>query len=243
MTATDRTAVLALDTAGPGASAALSVGGADPLTHVAEAERARGEHLCGGVQALLDRAGLGAADLGAIAVVSGPGSYTGLRVGLALAKGLALVDRLPVVAVGSLELTANWAAPEPGPAVALVRAHAGRWYAADFEVGAAVAAAGDPELVEAGRLAGFLGARSAATAVCVGDHEADDAREAAGATAPDVAWRVAGGLRVSVLCRLGQQELARGRAADASTLVPVYVGSSGAKRNTNRVATFAKGSD
>lgn len=55
---------------------------------------------------LWSRAGITAADLEAIAVAIGPGSYTGLRVGLAVAKGIALGHKLPLVGVGTLDIVA-----------------------------------------------------------------------------------------------------------------------------------------
>src|SRR3954467_11555085 len=62
--------------------------------------------------AMLERAELKKGDVGAFAVVSGPGSFTGLRVGLAAAKGFADEMQKPVVALSSLELIAAGAQRE-----------------------------------------------------------------------------------------------------------------------------------
>ena len=52
------------------------------------------------------KTGLDAGALGALAVALGPGSFTGLRVGLALAKGLALARKLPLVGIPTLDILA-----------------------------------------------------------------------------------------------------------------------------------------
>jgi tRNA threonylcarbamoyladenosine biosynthesis protein TsaB len=60
-----------------------------------------GEELLGRVDALLEASGIGVGDLGGLVVGTGPGSFTGLRVGLATVKGLAFALGLPVVGVAT----------------------------------------------------------------------------------------------------------------------------------------------
>ena len=57
------------------------------------------------VQENLSRAGLGASDLDVLAVALGPGSFTGLRIGMALIKGIAYTHQLPVIGVPTLDIT------------------------------------------------------------------------------------------------------------------------------------------
>jgi tRNA threonylcarbamoyladenosine biosynthesis protein TsaB len=59
------------------------------------------------IGALLRKSGLEAADLKAIAVAIGPGSYTSLRVGLAVAKGMSLAHQIPLVGVPTLDIVAS----------------------------------------------------------------------------------------------------------------------------------------
>ena len=58
----------------------------------------------------LRRSNLGPEAIGALAVASGPGSFAGLRIGMAFAKGLSLVRHLPIVAVPTLDILAS---PQP----------------------------------------------------------------------------------------------------------------------------------
>ncbi|MFL7812925.1 MAG: tRNA (adenosine(37)-N6)-threonylcarbamoyltransferase complex dimerization subunit type 1 TsaB [Anaerolineales bacterium] len=59
------------------------------------------------VQENLNRAGLSAEDLDVLCVAIGPGSFTGLRIGLALIKGIAYTHQLPVIGVPTLDITAK----------------------------------------------------------------------------------------------------------------------------------------
>ncbi|HEX2324992.1 MAG TPA: tRNA (adenosine(37)-N6)-threonylcarbamoyltransferase complex dimerization subunit type 1 TsaB, partial [Chloroflexota bacterium] len=84
---------------------------------------------------LWERAGISAADLDAVAVSAGPGSYTGLRVGFSLAKGMALARGLPVVAIPTLEAVAFQHRDAAARLCAVVDAGRGQLYVARFERG------------------------------------------------------------------------------------------------------------
>ncbi|GAB5494712.1 MAG: tRNA (adenosine(37)-N6)-threonylcarbamoyltransferase complex dimerization subunit type 1 TsaB [Phototrophicaceae bacterium] len=59
------------------------------------------------IQQLLDTCSVNTSDLTMVAVANGPGSYTGLRIGVAMAKGLAAVKQLPLIGVNTLDIIAN----------------------------------------------------------------------------------------------------------------------------------------
>lgn len=86
------------------------------------------------IAALLSKHGYGKSDLAAFAVVSGPGSFTGLRVGLAAIKALAEVLQKPIAAVSLLEAVA-WSSPTRGRILAALDADRGEIYAGDYERG------------------------------------------------------------------------------------------------------------
>jgi len=80
----------------------------------------------------LAKAGLTPEDLGALAVALGPGSFTGLRIGMALAKGLAFVRRLPIISIPTLDILAAAQPVQNTRLAAVLRAGRGRlavgWY-------------------------------------------------------------------------------------------------------------------
>jgi tRNA threonylcarbamoyladenosine biosynthesis protein TsaB len=98
--------ILALDTATDKGSLALVA--ADRLLGelTLPSQGAYLTRLLPGVQALLGQTGRRLTDLGAIAVSTGPGNFTGLRIGLATAKGLAWSLGRPLVAVPTMEVLA-----------------------------------------------------------------------------------------------------------------------------------------
>jgi tRNA threonylcarbamoyladenosine biosynthesis protein TsaB len=101
--------------------------------------RGHQERLAMLVQAVMAQAGLEFSALDRIAVTVGPGSFTGLRVGLAFAKGLGLALGRPCMGVGTLEALA---ASDPGDdmTVAAIDARRGQIYLQAFSQGAALMA-------------------------------------------------------------------------------------------------------
>ncbi|OIO04985.1 MAG: tRNA (adenosine(37)-N6)-threonylcarbamoyltransferase complex dimerization subunit type 1 TsaB [Desulfovibrionaceae bacterium CG1_02_65_16] len=89
--------------------------------------------LAPGIRHMLDGLGAHAADIRRIACVTGPGSFTGLRMSLALAEGLAAGNGAQLAGIGHLELLAREAAQTaPGDALALVWSRRGQVYAQAF---------------------------------------------------------------------------------------------------------------
>ncbi len=119
-TSTSQAALVVVTTRG-----AVRIAGPDPSAR-------HGRALIPAIQSLLKSAGLVPADLDGLAVGLGPGSYTGLRVGLTAAKTLAYALGKPLAGFDSLEAIA-WNAPESARDVAVIAdAQRGDLYAADF---------------------------------------------------------------------------------------------------------------
>lgn len=98
--------LLALDTAAAGCSVALCRDDKVLADRQEEMVRGQSERLLPLVAALLQDAGLAFEDLEALAVTLGPGTFTGVRIGLAAAKGLALALDVPLFGVTSFEVAA-----------------------------------------------------------------------------------------------------------------------------------------
>ncbi|MCU0869046.1 MAG: tRNA (adenosine(37)-N6)-threonylcarbamoyltransferase complex dimerization subunit type 1 TsaB [Burkholderiales bacterium] len=109
--------LLALDTATEHCSVALMAAG-DVRQRIAHAGPQHSTLLLPMVHALLAEAALGFTQLDGIAVSIGPGMFTGLRIGVSVAQGLAFGADLPVAAVGTLDAVAA-ACPEPHVVAAL----------------------------------------------------------------------------------------------------------------------------
>jgi tRNA threonylcarbamoyladenosine biosynthesis protein TsaB len=99
--------VLAFDTCMAACSAALIRGDTERLCcRFAPMDRGHAETLFPMIEAVMQEAQLGFADLHRIAVTRGPGSFTGVRAGIAAARGFALACGAPVVVASSLEVMA-----------------------------------------------------------------------------------------------------------------------------------------
>ena len=149
--------LLAIDAGAVGASAAVLDQDGRVLAHRGGNERA--DALVSLIAAALAEAGVRPADLGALAVTIGPGSFTGVRVAVAAAKGLSLALGIDVHPVGTLSALARAArgAVRGRPFVAVVPAGRGEVYARAFDAqGEPMGdpAALDPAKIEAGLVVG-----------------------------------------------------------------------------------------
>ncbi len=108
--------ILALDTGTPTASVAVASRAAGRVHRREEPARTHGPTVLVFVAEVLNEAGLSPTDLTAVACGRGPGSFTGLRIGMATAKGLCYALGVPLLTPSSLEALAHAAAPSKSPA-------------------------------------------------------------------------------------------------------------------------------
>lgn len=123
---TDLPVTLAIDTAAPRLQLALLHADGRVDTVVEDIAKGHAEILFDRLNALLARNGLGYEALERIAVTTGPGSFTGLRIGLSAARGLGVARQVPVLGIPSLFAIALGGGP--GPVAVLLDARRGEAY-------------------------------------------------------------------------------------------------------------------
>lgn len=206
--------LLALDTSTDWAGIALTDG--ETLAELNwTAGRKQTTHVMPEVERLIGTLGLSAAHLGAVAVATGPGSFSGLRVGLAIANGLAIATGIPVLGVSTIELTVHGWRDLPGLAVGVVKAGRSRygWASADGIDAPLTGTIG--ELIE------FIRVRDAS--VVLGELPEEDAirvRELTRAIVPPIPHRLR---RAGTLARIGWERWQSGDFDSGSIPEPVYL--------------------
>ena len=127
--------LLLVDTSGASCGVALCHGDRLLGEFILSHGRVRSASLLSGVESLLSAACLDISSLDGFAVTTGPGSFTGLRVGLATVKGLALAAAKPVIPLSSLALLALNLPQAPLPVCPMFDARKKEVYAALYQTG------------------------------------------------------------------------------------------------------------
>ncbi|HYG57139.1 MAG TPA: tRNA (adenosine(37)-N6)-threonylcarbamoyltransferase complex dimerization subunit type 1 TsaB [Symbiobacteriaceae bacterium] len=225
--------ILALETATSACTVAVMDHGSLLAETVLQVPRAHSTRLMPLIAQAVADSGLAKADLDAIAVGVGPGSFTGLRIGLATAKALAYALGKPCVGVSTLKAMAYGTGAQIGLVVPMLDAKRGEVFAAVYAAGsndpATWAEVMPPAHIHISQLAEEIQAlreglrHSWQFVTCCGDVAGryigdlglgDAARLApAGAMLPR-AWAVA---------ELGRSQLALGQTADPDAVLPIYL--------------------
>ena len=127
--------ILALETAAKAVSAAITEDGRILASGYQDTGLTHSRTLMPIVEGLFRNTELTAADMNAIAVSAGPGSFTGVRIGVSTAKGLAFAASIPAVAVSTLAALARNVSFAEGLSVCAMDARRGQIYNALFEAG------------------------------------------------------------------------------------------------------------
>ena len=130
----NKTYILNLETTTKNCSVSLACDGKlVALKELNNGQYSHAEYLNPFIDDVLKEAGINFADLKAIAVSKGPGSYTGLRIGVSTAKGLCYALNIPLVAVDTLEIVARQLSIKEGQIVSVLDARRMEVYQAIFD--------------------------------------------------------------------------------------------------------------
>ncbi len=239
--------LLAIETSGPAGRAALLLPGGDIIEREIDppppsGERSRaarptghGRMLVPVIDELVREAGIGRGEVGAVAVSVGPGSYTGLRIGVTAAKTLAWALGAKLVGVSSLEALAHDAlacAPEgTSRLVPGLDAYQGEVYAATFELDGkgAVVRTSDDAAAKPAELASTLRAGDHVFGPGVAKYAAELALPAGATSAPSPLVP-----RAATVGRIGAGMLERGELLDVLDAAPAYLRKTEAERAAER---------
>jgi tRNA threonylcarbamoyladenosine biosynthesis protein TsaB len=162
-------------------------------------------------------------DIAAIAVATGPGAFSGLRVGFGIAKGLSLARGIPLLGVPTLDATALPWSEHERPVVAVVQAGRGRIVWAEYSrVDGIWRQTATPLNGTPAELIARCGAFAAGVTVTgeLGDALVSDLMSLPGIAVPGSALRPR---RPGHLAALAWARLSRGEADDLGSLAPVYL--------------------
>lgn len=214
--------LLAIDTATRWTGVAIHDGRAIVAESGWHSARTQTVELAPAVVDLLRRTGHQATDLAAVAVANGPGSYTGLRIGLGFAKGLALANRVKLIGVPTLDIVAAAQPLSEEPLVVVIEAGRTRIWSGMYQWQASKGWQNDgqpqnsdwPELLD--QLEGPV--------IFAGEVAPQVVKTIRAANRAHRVVTAAGSVRrAGYLAEIGWQRLRRGWTDDPRTLAPDYL--------------------
>jgi tRNA threonylcarbamoyladenosine biosynthesis protein TsaB len=213
--------LIAIDTATGYASLALHDGFRVRVEYTWESPRRHTVELLPRLVAALGQLNLGTDHLSGVALTRGPGSFTGLRVGMAVAKGLALAQGLPLVGVPTLDVVAAAQGRDRRPLCAVLQAGRGRICVAIYRW-----RDGEWQVRDETRLTTWAALAEETTSPTLFCGEVDAAGADTLATLGDLAVLLPAATRLrraGFLAEMAWRRLNRGEVDDPVSLVPIYL--------------------
>lgn len=162
-----------------------------------------------------------AEQLSSVAVALGPGSFTGLRIGLSLAKGLVYVHHIPIIGVPSLDILAAAQPPRDEPMAAMLRAGRGRlavgtykWEKKNWK------SLAPPEVMTAAELSQQIQSPTLICGELTGDEQRLLRRKRKNVILASPAHSIR---RPSFLAEIAWRRLQNGSVDDPASLAPIYL--------------------
>ena len=214
--------LLAIDTATRAASLALHDGARICVELSWESPDHHTVELTPRIAGMLSQLEASVDDLAGIAVSLGPGSFTGLRVGVSVAKGLAMARGIHLIGVPTLDIVAQAARDVHTPLVAVLAAGRGRLVAQRYRWNSSDLAADGPAWLTT---ANDLGQDWQETLRVCGELNAQERQELKkrlGAHV-EIATPAASLRRAGYLAELGWAKLRAGQVSEPTTLAPIYI--------------------
>jgi tRNA threonylcarbamoyladenosine biosynthesis protein TsaB len=221
--------VLSIDTATRCCSVAVRVEDQTVVELATVSSRTHTAHLMTLVRQALELAGVDLHRLDGLAVAIGPGSFTGLRIGISTAKGLAFAAGKPCVGVSSLEALAFACLPWPHPICALMDARKGDVYAGIFrDLGGHLERIGDEQVLAPEAILRTIDSPH----LFVGDAVPVYEKQIRALVGGHAAWAPAERHypKASIIARLAIARLAGATSDAVALLVPHYIRPSDAER-------------
>ncbi|HTV57081.1 MAG TPA: tRNA (adenosine(37)-N6)-threonylcarbamoyltransferase complex dimerization subunit type 1 TsaB [Terriglobia bacterium] len=185
------------------------------------------------VAALLAKANVQFAEVDLIAAANGPGSFTGIRVGIAAAQGWASTFNRPMRGVSVLEAMVDEAHPDTPKAAAIMDARRGEFYCAVFRLirpsssnsGPAFEAETDGFVLKAQELPAFLQPHGSEqnSLTCVVRENDEAARSLQGTLPASYLWRVVQGTLVPAIARVAVRSYGEKRPPSPNELYAYYI--------------------
>lgn len=222
--------ILAVDTAAKTCSTAIVCGDAVLAETVLDRGKTHTRVLMKIIHDMFSAVGMRTSDIDGFAVTIGPGSFTGLRIGLSTVKGLAFAARKPIAGISTLDALAAPFADAADLVCAMIDARRGEVYTALYRRTSsrliierpARAASPEQAIADVSGPALFVGDGALVYQDCIVAELGENAIFAG------PGHHV---IRASAVGKLGMERITAGETVDALTLIPVYLRGSDAKKN------------
>ena len=225
--------LLAVDTATEICGVALAVDGHVSAELILSSGETHTRCVMGAIQALLSVSGLAVSDIDLFAVTRGPGSFTGLRIGISTVKGLALASGAPMVGISSLDVIAHQAGGGTPLVCALLDARRNEVYWCLYRRdGETLVRQKDERVGRADDIAMYIDD----TCLFIGNGVPPYRKvfENCLERRAVFAGPHANSIRPAVMARLAWERYQAGQLDDVSTFAPVYLRKSDAELNSTR---------